>query len=155
MGDPQLRVGRIDFANCTPLFRALTEDGEAPVAYVPGLPTELNCKLRDGVVDLSPSSSVEYLHSPDCYGFLPDLMATMARSSRVKGVRPSTARMAIVTSGRRPGRIGPARRNTRSKVATSLPHNGCVRRMPSILSQPNPIPLGRLAQSRRQSTNWR
>ncbi len=78
MSDPRaprpLRVGRIDFANCTPLFRALEEGGLArEVTFVPGLPTELNRKLRTGAVDVSPSSSVEYLENPGLYGFLPDL----------------------------------------------------------------------------------
>ena len=69
-----LRVGRIDFANCTPLFRALEEGGPArEVTFVPGLPTELNRKLRSGAIDVSPSSSVEYLENPGLYGFLPDL----------------------------------------------------------------------------------
>ncbi len=69
-----LRVGRIGFANCTPLFRALEEGTPRPgVTYVRGVPTELNRLLRGGGVDLSPSSSVEYLAHPDRYGFLPDL----------------------------------------------------------------------------------
>ncbi|MBI5015408.1 MAG: menaquinone biosynthesis protein [Deltaproteobacteria bacterium] len=69
-----LRVGRIGFANCTPLFLALEEgDGGGPVEYVSGIPTELNRMLREGRVDLSPSSSAEYLVHPGLYGFLPDL----------------------------------------------------------------------------------
>lgn len=67
-----LRVGRIGFANCTPLFLALEEGGNG-VEYVRGVPTELNRLLRVGEVDLSPSSSAEYLAHPDLYGFLPDL----------------------------------------------------------------------------------
>jgi chorismate dehydratase len=67
-----LRVGRIDFANCTPLFLALEEEATGGAVYVRGLPTELNRKLRDGDVDLSPSSSIEYLQNPRLYGFLPD-----------------------------------------------------------------------------------
>ncbi len=71
---PLLRVGRIGFANCTPLFLALEEGGTGPgVGFVPGMPTELNTALREGSIDLSPSSSVEYLRRPDLYGFLPDL----------------------------------------------------------------------------------
>lgn len=70
----RLRVGRIGFANCTPLFLALEEGGPRPgVEYVRGVPTELNEGLRAGSVHLSPSSSVEYLQRPDLYGFLPDL----------------------------------------------------------------------------------
>lgn len=73
-GTGPLRVGRIGFANCTPLFLALEEQGpQKGVAYVRGVPTELNAALREGAVDLSPSSSAEYLARPDLYGFLPDL----------------------------------------------------------------------------------
>ncbi|MDF1553100.1 MAG: menaquinone biosynthesis protein [Deferrisomatales bacterium] len=68
-----LRVGHIGFANCTPLFLALEELGVTGVEYVTGVPTDLNRRLRCGEVDLSPSSSIEYLQHPDLYGFLPDL----------------------------------------------------------------------------------
>jgi chorismate dehydratase len=67
-----LRVGRIDFANCTPLFMALGEGGGVGVSYLRGVPTDLNQRLRQGGVDLSPSSSIEYLRYPELYGFLPD-----------------------------------------------------------------------------------
>ncbi len=70
---PPLRVGRIGFANCTPLYLALEEAGTSGVAFVPGVPTELNRLLREGGIDLAPSSSVEYLERPALYGFLPDL----------------------------------------------------------------------------------
>lgn len=68
-----LRVGRIGFANCTPLFMALEALGTAGVEYVAGVPTDLNRQLQSGQVALSPSSSVEYLLHPELYGFLPDL----------------------------------------------------------------------------------
>lgn len=69
-----LRIGRIGFANCTPIFRALEEDGEAGgLSFVRGVPTELNKKLREGEIDISPSSSFEYLANQELYGFLPDL----------------------------------------------------------------------------------
>ncbi|MBE0617716.1 MAG: menaquinone biosynthesis protein [Proteobacteria bacterium] len=68
-----MRVGRIGFANCTPLFLALEEGGARPVEFVRGVPTELNAALREGSIHLSPSSSVEYLRRPDLFGFLPDL----------------------------------------------------------------------------------
>lgn len=74
LGERRLRVGRIGFANCTPLFLALEEGGsDGTVEYVRGVPTELNRLLREGGVDLSPSSSAEYLTNPHLYGFLPDL----------------------------------------------------------------------------------
>ena len=68
-----LRVGRIGFANCTPLYLALEAEPLGDLVYVRGVPTELNRRLRAGEVHLAPSSSVEYLERPDLYGFLPDL----------------------------------------------------------------------------------
>lgn len=69
-----LKVGRISFANCTPLFMALEEGpGRVPVELVHGVPTDLNRGLLEGWLDLSPSSSVAYLRNPDELGFLPDL----------------------------------------------------------------------------------
>lgn len=73
-GDPMLRVGRIAFANCTPIFMALEEEGlGAGVELVHGVPTDLNRMLDDGSVDVSPSSSVAWLRAPEKLGFLPDL----------------------------------------------------------------------------------
>ncbi len=69
-----LKVGRIDFANCTPLFMALNEGGSLPdVELVNGHPTALNDLLSTGGIDLSPSSSIAYLRDPARLGFLPDL----------------------------------------------------------------------------------
>lgn len=70
----ELRVGRIEFANVTPIFRALEEGaGFDGVEIVTGVPTELNGMLREGTADIAPSSSFELLARPDLYGFLPDL----------------------------------------------------------------------------------
>lgn len=53
---------------------ALEEGGVSPeVALVNGVPTELNNMLDEGAVDISPSSSVAWLRSPEKLGFLPDL----------------------------------------------------------------------------------
>jgi chorismate dehydratase len=69
-----LRIGRIGFANCTPIFRALEEDKSAGgLSFIKGVPTELNKMLREGLIDISPSSSFEYLDNQELYGFLPDL----------------------------------------------------------------------------------
>ena len=64
-GIPALRVGRIPYANLLPIFHAL-EEGGAPegIAYVEGHPSELNRRLREGGLDISPSSSIEYAMRP-------------------------------------------------------------------------------------------
>ena len=63
-----LRVGRIPYANLVPIFHGLAT-GSVPggVSFVDGHPSELNRMLRDGELDLSPSSSIEYAVRPDRY----------------------------------------------------------------------------------------
>ena len=69
-----VNIGRIAFANCTPIFTAF-EQAHPPVDYhlVPGVPSALNRMLATGVIDLCPSSSVEYVKQAGKYFILPDL----------------------------------------------------------------------------------
>jgi chorismate dehydratase len=82
---PTLRVGRIPYANLLPIFHALDEGG-APeeVSYVVGHPSELNRRLREGELDVSPSSSIEYAVRPDAYLLCPDI--SISCRSRVMSV---------------------------------------------------------------------
>ncbi|KRT76584.1 MAG: futalosine synthase [Armatimonadetes bacterium CSP1-3] len=75
-----LRVGRIPYANLLPIFHGL-EGGGAPdgVTFVDGHPSELNRKLRDGELDLSPSSSIEYAVRPDRYLLCPGISLSSRR----------------------------------------------------------------------------
>jgi chorismate dehydratase len=84
-GTPTLRVGRIPYANLVPIFHALSERGTPEgVSYVVGHPSELNRLLRDGEIDLSPSSSIEYAVRPDRYLLCPDI--SISCRSRVMSV---------------------------------------------------------------------
>lgn len=67
-----LRIGRIEYANCTPLFMQL-EDGltGAETEIVPGVPAELNAKLATGEIDLCISSSIEFSRYAQQYAILP------------------------------------------------------------------------------------
>ena len=69
-----VNIGRIAFANCTPIFTAF-EENHPPVAchLVNGVPSALNRMLAAGVIDLCPSSSVEYVKQAGEYLILPDL----------------------------------------------------------------------------------
>src|SRR3989339_2085714 len=75
-----LRVGRIPYANLAPIFHGLGT-GVVPggVSFVDGHPSELNRMLRDGELDLSPSSSIEYAVRPDRYLLCPGISISSKR----------------------------------------------------------------------------
>ena len=69
-----LKIGQIDYANCTPLFHVLKEQfPDSGYEFVTGVPTELNRMLLSGEIDVCPSSSIEYAYHPDHYSILPHL----------------------------------------------------------------------------------
>ena len=69
-----LRVGRIPYANLFPVFRALEQIlPPGSVEFVEGHPRELNRMLREGTLDISPSSSIEYAMHPDRYLLVPEI----------------------------------------------------------------------------------
>lgn len=69
-----LRIGHIDYANCTPIFNAMHElypDGN--YEYVRGVPASLNKMLAAGEIDICPSSSIAFSTAPDNLLIMPDL----------------------------------------------------------------------------------
>ncbi|RJP24710.1 MAG: futalosine synthase [Deltaproteobacteria bacterium] len=69
-----LRVGRIPYANLVPIFHALREAGtQEGISFVDGHPSDLNRMLREGELDLSPSSSIEYAARPGLYLLCPGI----------------------------------------------------------------------------------
>ena len=69
-----LRIGEIEYANCTPLFHVLREQfPSSAYEFVTGVPAELNRLLLAGEIDVCPSSSIEYAHHPERYRILPQL----------------------------------------------------------------------------------
>lgn len=69
-----LKVGRIQYANCTPLFHALSLQNDLPeFQLITGVPAVLNRLLANGEIDVCPSSSVEYAYHQDQYRILPHL----------------------------------------------------------------------------------
>ena len=69
-----LKIGQIDYANCTPLFQVLRDRFPCSgYEFVTGVPAELNRMLLNGEVDVCPSSSIEYAYHPDRYKILPQL----------------------------------------------------------------------------------
>ncbi|MBI4868183.1 MAG: menaquinone biosynthesis protein [Candidatus Wallbacteria bacterium] len=64
-----LRIGRIDYVNCDPLFVGLAPGpGRELTAAVP---SELNRRMRSGLLDLSAISSIEYARGGELYGRVP------------------------------------------------------------------------------------
>lgn len=69
-----LRVGKIPYTNLFPIFHVLeTRFPLEGIRLVPGHPADLNRMLREGALDLSPSSSIEYALHPSRYRLCPDL----------------------------------------------------------------------------------
>ena len=68
------RVGRVAYINCEPVYYGI-EQGAIPAAcrIVDGTPAELNLMLREGRLDISVISAIEYARHPDRYLILPDL----------------------------------------------------------------------------------
>jgi chorismate dehydratase len=67
----KLRIGRIPYANLFPIFYTLeTEFDCSSYEFVEGAPSKLNRMLNNGQVDLSPSSSIEYLRNPSRYKYI-------------------------------------------------------------------------------------
>ncbi len=71
MADLKLKIGRIPFANLFPIFYTLEKEFDcSSYEFIDGVPSLLNQMLREGTIDLSPSSSVEYLRNSSLYGFI-------------------------------------------------------------------------------------
>lgn len=67
----RLRIGRINYANMFPIFYMLEHGCDCSAySFIEGVPSELNRLLREGEIDISPSSSIEYLRHKDMYTIL-------------------------------------------------------------------------------------
>ncbi len=71
MTSHRLRIGKINYANLFPIFYALEKTADCSAyEFVEGVPSAVNGLLRDGEIDISPSSSIEYLRHRDNYTIL-------------------------------------------------------------------------------------
>jgi chorismate dehydratase len=69
---PILKIGKIPYANLFPIYHYLEDKCKnAGYKFVKGVPSALNKKLRDGEIDISPSSSIEFLKCRDRYSIIP------------------------------------------------------------------------------------
>jgi chorismate dehydratase len=70
--DNKLKVGRIPYANFFPVFYYFDKECKhTDYKFIKGVPSKLNKMLREGKLDISPSSSIEFLRNKDKYLILP------------------------------------------------------------------------------------
>ncbi len=69
----KLRIGRFSYSNLFPLFFMLDSEADcSSYEFIEGVPSELNRKIRQGEIDVSPSSSIEYLRNQELYDLIPN-----------------------------------------------------------------------------------
>jgi chorismate dehydratase len=95
-----MRVGRIPYVNCYPVYGAIDRgivalNGE----IIQGVPTELNAYMAAGTLDVSVISAVEYARDAQRYLLLPDL--AISCDGPVRSVVLFAKRPASELSGRR------------------------------------------------------
>jgi chorismate dehydratase len=88
-----MRVGRIPYVNCYPVYGAV-DRGVVPLAaeLVDGVPTALNAMMAEGALDVSVVSAVEYARAWERYLLLPDLAISCdgpVRSVMLFSTRPA------------------------------------------------------------------
>ncbi|MBI4697404.1 MAG: menaquinone biosynthesis protein [Nitrospirae bacterium] len=72
MKNKKLIIGKIPYANLFPAFYYLEKKSRRPeYKFISGVPSDLNKMLRQGRLDASPSSSIEYLRHKDKYSIIP------------------------------------------------------------------------------------
>lgn len=72
MKNIKLRIGKIPYANLFPIYYYLENKCERNnYKFIKGVPSSLNKMLRTGKIDLSPSSSIEYLRHKNKYSIIP------------------------------------------------------------------------------------
>ena len=95
-----MRVGRIPYINCYPVYGAIDRGiVPMPAELVDGVPTELNRQMAAGALDVSVISAVEYARDATRYLLLPDL--SICSDGPVRSVVLFSKRPAAELQGRR------------------------------------------------------
>ncbi|HVB38784.1 MAG TPA: menaquinone biosynthesis protein [Vicinamibacterales bacterium] len=105
-----LRLGHIIYSNCFPVHAGLIDRGlPEGITLVEGVPSDLNRRLAAGLVDVAPSSSIEFARHAQQYRILPGL---------VIGARGPA--LSILLVGRPPETLGGRRVGLTTASATSV-----------------------------------
>jgi chorismate dehydratase len=95
-----MRIGRIPYINCYPVYGALDRGVvNLDADLVNGVPTDLNRRMANGELDISVVSAVEYARDSARYLLLPDL--AISCDGPVRSVMLFSARPASELGGRR------------------------------------------------------
>ena len=71
MKQRSLRIGKINYTNLFPIFSMLEKVADCSAyEFTEGVPSAVNRLLREGKIDVSPSSSIEYLRHEASYTLL-------------------------------------------------------------------------------------
>jgi chorismate dehydratase len=96
----RLRVGRIPYINCYPVYGAVDRGAvQLDATLIDGVPTELNRRMAAGSLDVSVVSAVEYARDAKRYLLLPDL--AISCDGPVRSVLLFSKRPAAELDGRR------------------------------------------------------
>jgi chorismate dehydratase len=96
----RLRVGRIPYINCYPVYGAVDRGAvQLDATLVDGVPTELNRQMAEGSLDVSVVSAIEYARDARRYLLLPDL--AISCDGPVRSVLLFSQRPADELDGRR------------------------------------------------------
>lgn len=72
MQNTKLIIGKIPYANLFPIYYYLGKKcNHSAYKFIKDVPSRLNRMLRKGEIDVSPSSSIEYLRHKDKYSIMP------------------------------------------------------------------------------------
>jgi chorismate dehydratase len=83
--DTKLIIGKITYANLFPIFYYFEREvNNSNYKFINGVPSHLNRMLREGRLDISPSSSVEYLRYKEKYSLIP--FFSISSSGPVKSI---------------------------------------------------------------------
>lgn len=77
-----LKIGEISYANVYPIFHELKKYNN--YRFISSVPSVLNMALREGGIDVSPCSSIEYAKSPENYLIIPGV--SISSQKEVKSV---------------------------------------------------------------------
>ncbi len=64
----KLKIGKIPYINLFPIYHTIQSKFDCSAyEFIEGVPSVLNKMLRQGEIDISPSSSIEYIRNPHLY----------------------------------------------------------------------------------------